>query len=118
MPSRFVLGLVLLCSAASPAAAGGMREQVHADSFGNLIVISPSGVKRIIVGQGDLAPELQDYTGGSDELYADGERASAGEDGSYDSRYSRPCPAIFVKGRSYMYGFDEGVIPLFGDRCL
>lgn len=118
MRSRLILGLALLCSAGGPAAAGGLGEQVYADSFGNLIVISPSGVKRIIVGQGDLAPELQDYTGGSDEGYFAGEHASADEDRSSDGRYGRPCPAIFVKGRSYMYGFDEGVIPLFGDRCL
>lgn len=118
MRLKFALAFGLLCSAGAPVEAGGTREQVHADSFGNLIVISPSGVKRIIVGQGDLAPELQDYTGGSDEVYSDGERASADEDRSYDSRYGRPCPAIFVKGRSYMYGFDEGTIPLFGDRCL
>ena len=102
------LALVL---AAAPALAGGSRDDVHADSFGNLVVVSPSGYKRIVVGQGYLADELRDYTQADDsdaayEVYADGRR------------YGRPCPAILVKGRSYMYGFDQGVIPLFGDRCL
>ena len=43
----------------SPYIAG---DHVYADSFGNLVIHSPAGYKRIIVGEGHLAKELSDFT--------------------------------------------------------
>ncbi|MEQ9181500.1 MAG: hypothetical protein RIF44_22705, partial [Nitratireductor sp.] len=52
----------LLVSTLAPAAAGGLYDRVYADSFGNLVIRSPSGYKRIVVGQGHLAKELGEYS--------------------------------------------------------
>ena len=57
------------------------RDRVYADSFGNLVVDSAAGYKRIIVGQGSRAKELSDYVNAGqppiveydyDEVYNDG----------------------------------------------
>ncbi len=57
---RFMLPAALVAVAvASPAAASDLYgERVHADSFGNLVIYSPAGYKRIVVGKGYLAPEF------------------------------------------------------------
>ncbi|TIN53884.1 MAG: hypothetical protein E5Y29_32420, partial [Mesorhizobium sp.] len=48
---------------AAPALAGARhQDRVYADSFGNLVVDSAAGYKRIIVGEGKLAKQLSDYT--------------------------------------------------------
>jgi hypothetical protein len=99
MGAAWVIGL------AAPAAAWD-RDVVYADSFGNLVIESAAGYKRIVVGEGADAQRLGGYIGGG---YSDGsERVAAAE-----------CyrPPVLVKGRSYMYGFDEGEIPLQGGRC-
>jgi hypothetical protein len=139
--STFAVILVGLVACSAPAAAWESRDDVHADSFGNLIVVAPSGYKRIVVGQGHLAQQLRSYgngTGGVEsdvspepdpadlegipEADADPVSAPATDPVTAPRQEARAqgrgCPAILVKGRSYMYGFDEGVIPLFGDRCL
>lgn len=94
---------------AAPAIAGGNHDRVHADSFGNLVVDSAAGYKRIIVGQGHHARELSQY------MQADGAQVV------YLGEAERPAdcfrPPVLVKGRSYMYGFDQGVIPLRGGPC-
>ncbi|MDR7223884.1 hypothetical protein [Aminobacter aminovorans] len=93
----------------SPAAAGGSHDRVYADSFGNLIVESTTGYKRIIVGEGASARKLAAYTGstGPKVIYLDEPRAQ------------RHCyrPPMLLKGRSYMYGFSEGEIPQPGLVC-
>ncbi|AMS39938.1 hypothetical protein N7E70_004775 [Aminobacter sp. NyZ550] len=93
----------------SPAAAGGSHDRVYADSFGNLIVESTTGYKRIIVGEGASARKLAAYTGstGPKVVYLDGPSAQ------------RHCyrPPMLLKGRSYMYGFSEGEIPQPGLVC-
>lgn len=76
------------------------RDHVYADSFGNLVIYSAAGYKRIVVGEGHLAKQLGAYTSGSDVAYLD-------EDGGA----SRDCPAAVLKGRSYMYGLPDGVVP-------
>ena len=46
----------------SPLAGGGpYHDRVYADSFGNLVIHSGSGYKRIVIGKGHLARELADY---------------------------------------------------------
>ena len=53
----FAAGLIV---AAAPAFAGDpYGERYHADTFGNLIVYSPAGYKRIIVGQGHVLAEYE-----------------------------------------------------------
>lgn len=103
------MSAALAITFAIPAAAGG-HDRVYADSFGNLVVESAAGYKRIIVGEGAHAKELADFTRSHEPrvVYADG-----GNDIVADCY--RP-PAL-VKGRSYMYGFDEGEIPFQGGEC-
>lgn len=97
-------GLVV---ATVPALAGdAYGERYHADSFGNLIVYSPAGYKRIIVGKGHVLAEYQAQQGVAEpDGYYDEEGA---ERRSY--RNCRTVPGMF-KGRSYMYGLPDGVVP-------
>ena len=92
--------------AAGPASAGGYKDRVHADSFGNLVIHSPAGYKRIIVGMGHTA-EAYDATGSYYEpevVYLEEPRPER-----HVRRCSRP-PHIW-HGRSYMYGLPDGVVP-------
>ncbi len=83
------------------------HDRVYADSFGNLVIDSAAGYKRIIVGEGKLAKELSDYTsaGQPDVVYLD--------ETSNGTATSRDCyrPPVFLKGRSYMYGLSDGEMP-------
>ena len=92
---------------AAPAIAGARhQDRVYADSFGNLVIDSAAGYKRIIVGEGKLAKELSAYTsaGQPKVLY---------ENQSDDVIGGNDCyrPPAFVKGRSYMYGLSDGEMP-------
>lgn len=92
-----------------PAAAGDYRDRVHADSFGNLVIHSHAGHKRIIVGMGHVA-ESYNLTGSYYEpeepqvVYLDEER---------EARNVRRCsrPPHVWHGRSHMYGLPDGVVP-------
>ena len=99
----------MIAAVAAPAAASDLYgERYHADSFGNLIIYSPAGYKRIVVGQGHVVAELEAEraAAGPDVVYGDGYGAVEGR--SYrDCRYE---PGMF-KGRSYMYGLPDGVVP-------
>ena len=59
------VGMMVLSAGAAPAWSR-YRDHIYADSFGNLVIQSPSGYKRIIVGQGHLAKELSSYEGAGD----------------------------------------------------
>lgn len=87
------------------------NDHVYADSFGNLVIVGASGYKRIVVGEGHQAKSVSSYTeGGPHIVYAN----------PFDDTVSGPdCyrPPVLVKGRSYMYGFDQGEIPLQGGPC-
>ena len=111
-------GVVLAATAGSIATssavlAGGLQDHVYADSFGNLIIRSPAGYKRIVVGQGHLAQELAAYTrtGSADVVYLDE------TDDAYG--YERPCraPGVLLHGRSYMYGLADNVVPVLRHPC-
>ncbi|MGI6856171.1 hypothetical protein [Mesorhizobium sp. 1B3] len=78
------------------------RDRVSADSFGNLVVYSAAGYKRIVVGEGHRARELAAYTGGPKIVHF--------EDPEPTVVY-RDCPAVLLKGRSYMYGLPDHVVP-------
>lgn len=97
------------------ATPAGAQDRIYADSFGNLIVRSPAGYKRIVVGAGYLAQDLAAY-----------EQSSSQDDVIYLDEYEsgalqlRECwkPAVLLKGRSYMYGLEDGELPdLPGKWC-
>ncbi|RWB05898.1 hypothetical protein [Mesorhizobium sp.] len=107
LPAPVLIAVVLVAVAigfAAPARAG-TRDRVYADSFGNLVIESAAGYKRILVGEGKLAKELSDYVGANQPkiVYQD----------EPDDVSSRDCyrPPVFVKGRSYMYGLSDGEMP-------
>lgn len=124
---RLTLGKFRFLPLALAIAAGGLSipstsaqerqtDRVYADSFGNLVVLSRAGYKRIVVGAGHLAKELSDYQGGQDDdvLYYNEDRYG------YDDPVLRgDCwrPAILLKGRSYMYGLEDGELPDLPGKC-
>ena len=110
--SAAALCAALVVAGAVPAAAGGYADRVHADSFGNLIIHSTAGYKRIVVGQGHLAEELAAYS-----------RAGAPEvvylQPSTEGRALRGCrpQGVLLHGRSYMYGLPDNVVPVLERPC-
>ncbi len=103
-----IAGLSLLALAyAAPAEARPLdHDHVYADSFGNLVIESAAGYKRILVGEGHMAKELAGYT-------AAGQPRVLRFDGAVDDGPWADCyrPPVFVKGRSYMYGLSDGEMP-------
>lgn len=117
-----LLTLAVLLAAGAPAMAGspGARGPgdalVYADPFGNLVIHSHAGYKRIVVGKGHLADEL----GAGDthkptivygrpktaylEKRADGHLYLRKDD---DCRYGAR-----LHGRSHMYGLPRNVVPV------
>ena len=101
--------------AADAFAWSRFHDHIYADSFGNLVVQSPNGYKRIVVGQGHLAKDLTKYEGGRDPavvyLHDDTGAPYSYDDGG--DRGYRDCyrPPHLWTGRSYMYGLPDGVIP-------
>lgn len=99
----------MLAVNASVAVAGGLdRERVHEDSFGNLVIHSPAGYKRILVGAGGSA--VPAAHGGPRVAYHAGERLRLTP--ARDCRFG----AVLLHGRSYMYGLPEGVVPTPADE--
>jgi len=88
--------------AAQAGADSRFRDRVYADSFGNLVIYSAAGYKRIVVGEGHLAKELSAYTGASEPRVIEFDA---------DRVVVRECPAVLLKGRSYMYGLPDHVVP-------
>jgi hypothetical protein len=104
----FLFAAALLAgSAAVPSAPAEARarDHVYADSFGNLVIESAAGYKRILVGEGRFARELADYVDAG-QTEVDTYRETSGS-------VERDCyrPPVFVKGRSYMYGLSDGEMP-------
>ncbi|BCG92124.1 hypothetical protein [Mesorhizobium sp. 131-2-1] len=99
------LALAVLSAGFTAPAFAGLRhhDRVYADSFGNLVIDSAAGYKRIIVGEGRHAKELSNFTGAGqpDVIYEN------------ESDVGRGCyqPPVFIKGRSYMYGLSDGEMP-------
>jgi hypothetical protein len=104
--------VVALLTATAMADAGSRyRDRIYADSFGNLVVHSRAGYKRIIVGKGHMAEQLsRSQTGDKDVVILD--------DADGD-RFLTYCyrPPVFVKGRSYMYGLADGEMPDLWGGC-
>ena len=110
-PAKLTLALALAALAVPSAFAGGHdRDRVHADSFGNLVIYSPAGYKRIIVGAGKAATgDSYNETKAPRVAYHGGQRLhlTRGRDCEFG--------AVLVHGRSYMYGLPEGVVPTPAD---
>lgn len=106
-----IAAIAFIAATALPASAvhAGAQDRVHADSFGNLVIHSPAGYKRIIVGKGYTA-EAYRQTGSyydTEEpkvVYLEGEKAE---------RHMRRCwrPPYIWHGRSHMYGLPQGAVP-------
>lgn len=107
------LAVSAIFALAQPAAAGFVEpaaERAYADSYGNLVIHSRAGYKRIVVGQGHLA-DRHAADGGPRVVYLDDER--------YHVRNVYRCvrqPAV-VHGRSYMYGLPDGAVPIIAGPC-
>jgi hypothetical protein len=125
---RLGLGMVAVAAMSAAAAiatagpaAAWERDRAYADSFGNLVIESAAGYKRILVGEGREASRLSGYlAAGQENDVAYTDDAGYVEDTSGDEVVvSEGCyrPPVLVKGRSYMYGFDQGEIPLQGGPC-
>lgn len=104
----FILAAVALGGlAAGPAGADALtRDRVHADSFGNLVIYSAAGYKRIIVGQGHAA-EGYNATGS----YYEPEVIRLEEERPARSTLRCYRPPHVWHGRGHMYGLPEGVVP-------
>lgn len=102
-PGLAALAVTAMLAASPAAAAEGGRDRVHADSFGNLVIHSQAGYKRIIVGMGHVA-EAYRLTGS----YYEPEVVELDRD-----RHMRRCsrPPHVWHGRSHMYGLDRGEVP-------
>jgi hypothetical protein len=114
--AAFLAGAAVIGVSGKAAAGNRLHDQVYADSFGNLIVHSPYGYKRIIVGEGSLAKQLQNYTRGGEPavVYADPQPHYDRHGYYFDNCYR---PPVLLKGRSYMYGLPDGVIPEPSGHC-
>ncbi|MBL8582613.1 MAG: hypothetical protein JNL61_10360 [Rhizobiaceae bacterium] len=120
-----LLAACALSAAVAPSVAGQYfdgvyvepRDRIYADSFGNLVVHSRSGYKRIIVGQGHLAADLRQYSQGTSqrplEYGMSDEEAGERYGWRADGRPRQPChkPAVILHGRGYMYGLEDGEVP-------
>lgn len=96
--------MLTLTVAGGPAAATeDGRDRVHADSFGNLVILSQAGYKRIIVGMGHVAEAYQLTGSYYEPEVIELERP----------REARRCvrPPHVWHGRGHMYGLDAGVVP-------
>lgn len=100
------------------AVSAQAHQRVYADTYGNLIIHSPSGYKQIIVGKGHLADEVRAEIGEPEIIYHHPRRGYGGYvERSADrgtSRMHRTDGAtcipygVVLKGRSYMYGVNKG----------
>lgn len=108
MSASLVAGAAVAATVSADAAERH-RDYVYADSFGNLVVYSRAGYKRIVVGQGDLAADLNAYVSGAPE-----EVVRLGEEAAPDCYR----PPVLLKGRSYMYGLMDGELPEPSGSCV
>ena len=105
-------GLLL---ATTGAEAGRIGERSYSDSFGNLVIISPSGYKRIVVGQGDLAETS--VSGAPDVIYFDEPVYSTSQHRFPEASYRCSGGAAVYRGRSYMYGLSRDEVAVLVNGC-
>ena len=94
------VGLLAFGLSTPAQAESSYSDRIYADSFGNLVVHSRSGSKRIVVGAGRSCA-------GTGRLRAAGRDRTDiayAESGEESVPYECWKPAVLLKGRSYMYG--------------
>jgi hypothetical protein len=102
-----LLGCLVALALVAPAAASNLyRDHAYADSFGNLVVYSASGYKRVVVGKGYLADQVANAEERSGPRVVRLHRAP----GQYKHIRRGEC-AVLLHGRSYMYGLPDNVVP-------
>ena len=87
---------------AATIAGAAAQDYAYADSYGNLVIESAAGYKRILVGRGHDAVRVNKY------LHR-GQAQPPARPVAYRDCYR---PGVFVKGRSYMYGLSDGEMPV------
>jgi hypothetical protein len=102
----------VMLGAVASEAGQRKRDYAYADSYGNLIVYSRAGYKRIVVGQGHLAAELNEYSGIGDD-----EPNVVRLNDRYNLVIDCYRPPVLLKGRSYMYGLTDGELPEPSGNC-
>ena len=100
------LAVAALGYAAPALAWSSQQDRAYADSFGNLVIDSASGYKRILIGEGAMAKKMADYTSAGQPKVLRLDRT-----GGYADERDCYRPPAFVKGRSYMYGLADGEMP-------
>jgi hypothetical protein len=103
---------IMIVGTTGSGAGQRKRDYAYADSYGNLIVYSRAGYKRIVVGQGHLAAELNEYGGG-----VDSEPNVVRLNDRYNLVIDCYRPPVLLKGRSYMYGLADGELPEPSGNC-
>jgi hypothetical protein len=107
-----LLGCLVAVALAAPAGAGGLyQEYAYADSFGNLVVYSPAGYKRIVVGKGYMAEQLARADNSGPHVQRLPETP-----GDHVYVHRGEC-AVLLHGRSYMYGLPDNVVPVPAKDC-
>lgn len=107
-------GVAILGTVLPTQAQSRYSDRIYADSFGNLVVHSRAGYKRIVVGKGYMARELAEY----EQPYDRGNALYMNEGDEDSVPYECWRPAVLLKGRSYMYGLEDGELPdLPGKWC-
>ncbi len=105
-------GLLFLSGGAE---AGRIGELSYSDSFGNLVVLSPSGYKRVLVGQGDLAPSGTATT--PDVIYFDERVHPTSQHRFPEAAYRCSGGAAVYRGRGYMYGLSRDEVAVLRNGC-
>ncbi|WP_295811933.1 hypothetical protein [uncultured Nitratireductor sp.] len=120
MPLRSLFVAAALAAAATtfPAIAGGFHDaghgRVYADAYGNLVIHSRAGFKRIMVGKGSLADDYRALGIEAPRETAYMERRR----GKLYLRRAAPCSeGVLIKGRGYMYGLSDGELPVLVSPC-
>lgn len=105
-------GLAIGAFVTAPAQADRLHDQIEADSYGNLVIWSRAGYKRIVVGKGHLAQEMRGYARADAPRVVYGTQPRTEQETGY-AEHDGDCyrPPVFVKGRGYMYGLADGEMP-------
>ena len=113
-----LLGSLLALAMVMPAAADSFyRDHAYADSFGNLIVYSSAGYKRIVVGKGYMADKLASAEENDGPHVVRLHRAPGHYTYVRHTYAHRGVCAVLLHGRSYMYGLPDNVVPVPAKDC-
>ncbi|MBX3598699.1 MAG: hypothetical protein KF874_14110 [Rhizobiaceae bacterium] len=99
-----VFAIVIMAVSATSVVA---QDYAYPDSYGNLVIESSAGYKRILVGRGHDADKVNRFLDRrkTETEYTVPRKLELGYRDCYQ-------PGVFVKGRSYMYGLSDGEMPV------